>query len=151
VLLCFYSAFLSSSASRRIPLVLVLFLSSYSSRPVPLVLFLSSYSSRPVPLVLFLPSCSSRPVPLVLFLSSYSSRPVPLVLFLSFIRPTPQKKDQLTCGRQCRILSDITALCYPTLTAISRPQSESFLDKTHLRYQTSVTVHLTVTALLILT
>ena len=36
---------------------------------------------------------------------------------------------------QCRILSDITALCYPTCTATSRLQTESFLGKTYLRYQ----------------
>jgi len=43
---------------------------------------------------------------------------------------TSQKKDQLTCGR-CRILSDITALYYPTFTATSRLHSESFLHKTY--------------------
>ena len=48
---------------------------------------------------------------------------------------TRQKKDQLTCSRYCRKLSDITALCYPTFTTTSRLQPGSFLHKTYGRYQ----------------
>jgi hypothetical protein len=41
----------------------------------------------------------------------------------------------MTCGRWCQILSNITALCYPTFTATSRLKSESFSDKTYWPYQ----------------
>jgi len=43
--------------------------------------------------------------------------------FKQQLRPTSQKKDQLTRGR--------SALCFPTFTATSRLQTESFLHKTY--------------------
>ena len=41
----------------------------------------------------------------------------------------------MTCSWQCRLLFDITALCYPTFTSTSRLQSESFLHKIHWWFQ----------------